>query len=461
MISEIDYNDKHELASIYSQLGYINDLQNDYNSALAQYQNSLGLQHTCLPLDCLLLAETYSRIGAMLHKNRNFSAARSEYQRALDASLQAPKPNQQVILNTRNIINHLLRQEKIANITKNLYVACEVGDLMRIRFLLPLLNPDVVHTLLEYGVLQRISNKAKKLAADVATDPVVQQLLDHSTTDSKNRFFGEDSELEWSMDEHGTAVTDFMLYMKDWGIERTVQETRSIEKLKNVSGMNTVWRLLQKALDTNDGTYILRAYTTSSNFCKELNKTLAQLEDLPIEQENMYTTEDGTTIIISCNPNVGVAFHIGRVIETAPNWAMYFIGTIYGFCGLFKTPKSILESQAPFTPFFFTGRTYRGMSATERDLAKYKLDRLISLKNLTSTSKNRAVATLFAMNSAERLAIVCIYNILIDRTALDIHTISEFPEEEEVLILPGLPFIVTKITRDNPIEIELRQEALN
>jgi hypothetical protein len=68
------------------------------------------------------------------------------------------------------------------------------------------------------------------------------------------------------MDNHGKAANDFLVYIKDWGIVRGVQEARAIEKLKNISGMNTVWKLLEKAVDTNDGTYLVRAYTTSSNF---------------------------------------------------------------------------------------------------------------------------------------------------------------------------------------------------
>ncbi len=101
------------------------------------------------------------------------------------------------------------------------------------------------------------------------------------------------------------------------------------------------------------------------------------------------------------------------------------------------------------------------MSGTEHDLAIYKVDKLIFPKTLTSTSQNPAVAMLFAMHSQERLAIICIYNITVKQLALDIHTISEFPEEEEVLLLPGFPFIVTRITKGNPIEIELQQMDLD
>lgn len=68
-------------------------------------------------------------------------------------------------------------------------------------------------------------------------------------------------------------------------------------------------------------------------------------------------------------------------METAQNWAMYFVGAIYGHCG----------------------RTYRGMSGIERDLGKYQVNRLVAPKTLTSTSKNPSVAKLFAMKLEERL----------------------------------------------------------
>jgi hypothetical protein len=146
-----------------------------------------------------------------------------------------------------------------------------------------------------------------------------------------------------------------------------------------------------------------------------------------------------------------------RNAKTAQIWAMYFVGTLCGYCGLFQTHQRMLESLSPITSFFFAGQTYREMSMTERDLTKYRVDEFIVQKTLTSTSKNRAVAMHFAMHSSNRLAVICIYNITTARMALDIHTISEFPDEEEVLMLPGFPFTVTKISRGNPIEIELHQ----
>jgi hypothetical protein len=36
-----------------------------------------------------------------------------------------------------------------------------------------------------------------------------------------------------------------------------------------------------------------------------------------------------------------------------------------------------------------------------------------------------------------------------------------FPDEEEVLVMPGIPFRITKVKRGNPIEIELEQLTIN
>jgi hypothetical protein len=44
---------------------------------------------------------------------------------------------------------------------------------------------------------------------------------------------------------------------------------------------------------------------------------------------------------------------------------------------------------------------------------------------------------------------------------IDLKDISEFPDEEEILIMPGIPFRIAKIRRGNPTEIVLEQVNIN
>jgi hypothetical protein len=61
---------------------------------------------------------------------------------------------------------------------------------------------------------------------------------------------------------------------------------------------------------------------------------------------------------------------------------------------------------------------------------------------------------------AGQIAVMCTYFIdsYTSFKAIDIHTISEYPDEEEVLLFPGIPFEIRKIdmnTTMNMVEIEL------
>ena len=100
------------------------------------------------------------------------------------------------------------------------------------------------------------------------------------------------------MDQDGQDILDFLGYMRHWSIERVLKEIRATEKLTKTSGMTVVWDLLEKAVVTNDGTYLLRSYTTSSNFGKELNKMLAHMEDPPVVPEVTYHSPDEILTVV-------------------------------------------------------------------------------------------------------------------------------------------------------------------
>ena len=118
-----------------------------------------------------------------------------------------------------------------------------------------------------------------------------------------------------------------------------------------------------------------------------------------------------------------------------------------------------------YQPIFpFTGVTYRGMWIKKEKLLYYCENRLYMCnKTLTSTSKNYEIAKRSMdecpSSSAGRIAVMCTYIIdsYTSLKAIDIHTISEYPDEEEVLLFPGIPFEIRKTdmnTTMNMVEIE-------
>jgi hypothetical protein len=103
----------------------------------------------------------------------------------------------------------------------------------------------------------------------------------------------------------------------------------------------------------------------------------------------------------------------------------------------------------------FAGTVYRGGTIPIDDLAIYQhaLDiqptGVLGFKSFTSTSRDPLVALNFALKTpanANEKHVLFVFEIMeVSPTIFGISDISEYPQEQEVLILPGNLFIVTKI----------------
>ena len=122
-----------------------------------------------------------------------------------------------------------------------------------------------------------------------------------------------------------------------------------------------------------------------------------------------------------------------------------------------------------FKDLSYKGKVYRGMCMTHDDMKQYSVGKKVMNKAFMSTTKNRYVAEQFAKNGLSdrvkqygghvKLSSLCVYEILNDRTGLDIESISEYRHEEEVLVGPYSAFIITTIRQiaSNYVEIDLRE----
>jgi hypothetical protein len=102
---------------------------------------------------------------------------------------------------------------------------------------------------------------------------------------------------------------------------------------------------------------------------------------------------------------------------------------------------------------------------SEEDLVKYVVGSRIMNNTFLSASKDKQVAEFFSGKGQQELAVIfnyVIHNKNNRRTALDISTLSFFPHEREVLILPFSTFYVISVTRSSdhskPIEITLVED---
>ena len=208
--------------------------------------------------------------------------------------------------------------------------------------------------------------------------------------------------------------------------------------------MSAIRPLLDEARRTNDVTPLLQAYTMECGFYKSLNKSLAQ---------RVNTSTMGNPIQSLIN-----LFMFNDEDET-PNddWPMYFVGPI--FDDMFSTNRSIYQ---------FTGRTYRGMCISQKDFDRYTVEKLLFNRAFTSTSKLREVAMSFIYQSKSpqqqdnKMPAIFIFSFEHKTCTftIDLKNISKFPDEEEILIMRGIPFRITKIIRKTPIEIVLEQVTI-
>lgn len=88
----------------------------------------------------------------------------------------------------------------------------------------------------------------------------------------------------------------------------------------------------------------------------------------------------------------------------------------------------------------------RGMNITKCQLEKsFPVGRIL-IRSFVSTSGKASVASMdFNWTHHERIPVLCIYSITQSRTALNISEISEFTEEEQILIRPFSVFCVEKV----------------
>ncbi|CAF1093926.1 unnamed protein product [Adineta steineri] len=131
-------------------------------------------------------------------------------------------------------------------------------------------------------------------------------------------------------------------------------------------------------------------------------------------------------------------------------------------CGALLNPLS--RKLNTLSDRHFKGTSYRGLSMTEEDLEEYeeamiqgqkRSDSMIVLASFSSTSKDEYMAKVYANLKTTDGKIMIVFNCTFPKkcdTAISLYQVSEsttcisnFADEEEVLLLPGTMFRVTKI----------------
>ncbi|CAF1177384.1 unnamed protein product [Rotaria sordida] len=296
-----------------------------------------------------------------------------------------------------------------ANGSTALHAACYYG------------HTEIVKLLLDRGASRSIQNEHKCLPYDETEKDEIKQLF---LRKSQTRFSDDGSgHIDWmKCDDKAESIASDYLYRHSgfgWQSKNVDYRLKYIKSEMSYTEKENIKRWIDQA--EKDPFYLLKAYTVESDFYAKLNRDLATKH-----------FDQGT--------NFGITF---------------FIDFFY--------------NHPAFKILSYKGRVYRGMTITQDDLKQYIVGGKVMNKAFMSTTKDRNIAEQFAKKDLTnrkqqhganvKLSALCIYEIINDRTGLNIEDISEYRNEKEVLVGPYTAFKITAVHRvdSNYIEIDLQE----
>ncbi|CAF1332210.1 unnamed protein product [Adineta steineri] len=233
----------------------------------------------------------------------------------------------------------------------------------------------------------------------------------------KGKEFREQIDLYKTYDNQHHLITKLLIeiveyYLNEYLIQQERFSRDQIEKIRDC---------FTKAIEEqNYLKYFIQAYTFTNNFHHVLNKHLA-LYILDYFDAQSYSSAPAEYRLINC------LVHIVTLLINHPDVCQYK----------------------------YKGVTYRGMLMSPNDLEPYRVGNYILNKSFVSTSKDRAVARMYAGSGQENVLgrisnhhdpsevpVILKFTIKQDDTGVDIEHMSMVEDEEEVLILPFSVFQV-------------------
>jgi hypothetical protein len=209
-----------------------------------------------------------------------------------------------------------------------------------------------------------------------------------------------------------------------------------------------------KDTDATDGRFLIALLNSSFIFKKQLLKR--------IERQAKEDFENLIDEFFKERPDTSETFRkefeeYKRSNNTKSLLKIYTYAT--NFCKVLQKKTSAYTTLIYLRPnelserTFTEGNTYRGALISRRDIEAYKWassckNYLLETRTFQSTSKNKEVAEIYRKTqpTSDELVVLFIY-IFPEKcdTAIDIHDLSQFSDEEEVLVLPFTLFKVSKI----------------
>ena len=328
------------------------------------------------------------------------------------------------------------------------YIACREGDEEAVKKYLPSMrirdirhhehngdtplhvaahngHENIVKLLLDYGCKRSPRDSLGRTPSEVAKTPSIKNLFMRRLPEQ--RFDAEMIRAEWTSDNFDGIWKNMLNPIRLFELTDVSEEDRAarqncvlnwVEKvIEEEKERRAVLILLQESFEKDDAEPILEAYTMDTSFYKQLNKALAEV---PVNNEDIQ---------LDMHP----ALIIARTL---------FRSAYYGR----HTAN-------------FSGLLYRAVTYNSEDIKNYEdhVDKgPFKTKSFWSTSKYRECAEKAVKNNYNAMLIMNSRDKRSRRT-LELKELSDFPEEDEVLIVPLTYMQVKSVKKgiDDKYEINL------
>ncbi|CAF3289481.1 unnamed protein product [Rotaria socialis] len=361
-------------------------------------------------------------------------------------------------MGNRNSNIQSLNQQKHENNDRNklleqLYRACEIGDLNTVRQLLPYFP----HT--QINQIQYRENSALDVAVANGHQDIVQYLLNYDyfrgplidpRSERQQQFFGflvkrlfdpDGRFIERDLNDCIGFQPSFQNVREHISIDHA-QSSQFFMRIANASPLVRPFiSLAVKRKCIDNLTLIIEStrHTHGNETCKELNK----LYDSFLKHHNFNAL---IKIFTLATPQMSTILRSNSVSYTT----------------------LIYLNLREFQNRAFQGLSYRGLKESPLNFEHYRSamehEHIIELKSLMSTSKSEFISEIYRSDAMVLNAHLMIikFDFMDNKcpTALDLTQdpcVAQFPDEEEVLVLPHTLFRVTHIhhtlaTKENPCE---------
>ena len=324
---------------------------------------------------------------------------------------------------------------------------------------------EIIQILLQYGAQPTLRNKQGKQAFQLAETEEIKELFNgmkSSRFTFSNAYSGTSTLAKRLINcKNCSLVTNNTMYeweVVDQNAAQTALQFRC--EFQAYSRMNAkIWKKKLYSLNKGYLTAHLQDFPTVERAIIHDCFKRALLEENPNHLVTAFTSFQNFSKCLNIDMARNVMHNLKNGCSQFSCQCLYLTG------GGTKIISNLFLHHPNFENLGFQGEVYRGIVMSKSQLDHYKEGSCIITTTFLSTSKDPTIAEVCADKcglNASTHSFFCTYKIITNsHIAIDISGLSQHHEEEEVLILPYSPFLITKIEeKEERTNIYLEEQCL-